>query len=169
MNCEEFLMQFRDALDGKVSENVIQDNVNYYRSYINSQTASGKSESDVLAMLGDPRLLAKTIEESSKFASGRESQSGYAGDFNNGNFTNSNYGTYANYGSARNMDRKRDETEEQKHGRIPGWLITCIVLIIVFLVLSFAFRIFVILAPYIIVFLLAGFLVRTIHSWWQRR
>ena len=67
MNCEEFLRQFRDALDGKVSENMIQDNVNYYRSYINSQTAGGKSESEVLRMLGDPRLLAKTIEESSKF------------------------------------------------------------------------------------------------------
>lgn len=172
MNCEEFLRQFHDALDGKVSENVIQDNVNYYRSYINSQTAGGKSESDVLGMLGDPRLLAKTIEESSKFASGREGQSGYAGDFNNffnNNNANSNYGTYTNYSSARGMDHEYAESEEEKHGRIPGWLITCIVLIIVFLVLSFAFRIFVILAPYMIVLLLAGFLVRAVRSWWQRR
>ena len=48
MNCEEFLRQFRDALEGKVSENLIQENVNYYKSYINSQTIAGKSESDVL-------------------------------------------------------------------------------------------------------------------------
>ncbi|MDE6621408.1 MAG: hypothetical protein K2K74_13155 [Lachnospiraceae bacterium] len=172
MNCEEFLRQFRDALDGKVSENVIQDNVNYYRSYINSQTDSGRNESDVLRMLGDPRLLAKTIEESSKFASGRESQSGYTGAFhyfNNDNDTRSNYGTYTNYGSARSMDREYAETEEEKHSRIPGWVITCVVLLIMFLVLSFAFRIFVILAPYIVVFLLAGFLVRAVRSWWQRR
>ncbi|MDE5697095.1 MAG: DUF1700 domain-containing protein [Lachnospiraceae bacterium] len=164
MNCEEFLRQFRDALDGKVSENVIQDNVNYYRSYINSQTAGGGNESDVIRMLGDPRLLAKTIEESSKFASGREGQSG-----NNGNYTNSNYGKYANYSSAREMDREYAETEDEKHGRIPGWLISCIVLIMIFLLLSFAFRIFIILVPYIIVFLLAGFLVRAVRGWWQRR
>lgn len=170
MNCEEFLRQFRDALDGKVSENVIQDNVNYYRSYINSQTAGGKSESDVLGMLGDPRLLAKTIEESSKFASGRESQSGYAGDFNNyHNNANSNYESSANFGSARGMNHEYAESEGEKQGGIPGWLITCMVLIIVFLVLSFAFRIFVILAPYMIVLLLAGFLVRAVRSWWQRR
>ncbi|MDE6221315.1 MAG: hypothetical protein K2G51_12980 [Lachnospiraceae bacterium] len=161
MNCEEFLRQFHDALDGKVSENVIQDNVNYYRSYINSQTAGGKSESDVLGMLGDPRLLAKTIEESSKFASGRESQRGYAGDFNNGN--------YAYYSSARSADYEDAKSEEKKRIRIPGWLITSIVLIIVFLLLSFAFRVFIILAPYIIVFLLVGFLVRTVRSWWQRK
>lgn len=158
MNCEEFLRQFRDALDGKVSENVIQDNVNYYRSYINSQTASGKRESDVLGMLGDPRLLAKTIEESSKFASDRESD-----------YSNSNYGSYANYSSARGTDHEYAETEEEKHGRIPGWVITCIVLIIVFFVLSFAFRVSIILAPYIIAFLLAGFLVRAVRSWWQRK
>lgn len=159
MNCEEFLMQFRDALDGKVSENVIQDNVNYYRSYINSQTDSGKSESDVLGMLGDPRLLAKTIEESSKFASEREDT----------HYTSSNYGTYGNYSSARTMDREYEDTKEEKHGRIPGWLIACIVLVILFLTVSFAFRIVVILAPYIIVFLLIGFLIRAVRSWWQRR
>lgn len=64
MDCDEFLMQFREALDGKVPENVIKEHVNYYRSYINSQTANGRNESEVLRMLGDPRLLAKTIEES---------------------------------------------------------------------------------------------------------
>ena len=86
MNCEEFLRQFRDALEGKVSESVIQDNVRYYRSYINDQTSGGRSESDVIMTLGDPRLLAKTIEESSKFASGKAGQDGYAGGFNNSSF-----------------------------------------------------------------------------------
>lgn len=75
MDCDEFLIQFREALDGKVSENVIQENVRYYRSYINGQTANGRNESEVLKMLGDPRLLAKTIEESSKFASGGQQDS----------------------------------------------------------------------------------------------
>ncbi len=164
MNCEEFLRQFRDALEGKVSESVIQDNVRYYRSYINDQTSGGRSESDVIMTLGDPRLLAKTIEESSKFASGKAGQDGYAGGFNNSNFSNSGYSDYGNHhtaGSAENGDDRRV--------RIPGWLITCIVAVVVLLVLSVVFHAFVILAPYIIIFLLAGFLVRTVRSWWQRK
>ena len=166
MNCEEFLRQFRDALDGKVSENMIQDNVNYYRSYINSQTAGGKSESEVLRMLGDPRLLAKTIEESSKFSSGKESQGRYAGEFNNDTYARFNN---TNYSSARSADRDDTGTANDRHSRIPGWLITCIIMVVIFLVLAVVFHVFVILAPYIMVFLLAGFLVRAVRSWWQKR
>ena len=156
MNCEEFLRQFRDALEGKVSENVIQDNVKYYRSYINSQTAGGRSESDVLGMLGDPRLLAKTIEESSKFVSDRESQGGRAGDF-------------GNYSSAKSSEYPYTDTSDAGRVRLPGWLITCIVVAVVFLILSVVFRMFVFMAPYIILFLLAGFLFRAVRSWLQRK
>ncbi len=70
MNRDEFLRQFREALEGKVSEQVISENAAYYRNYINSQINSGKDESEVLEALGDPRLLAKTIEESSRFKGG---------------------------------------------------------------------------------------------------
>ena len=77
MRQEEFLNSFREALIGKVPDNVIQDNLNYYRNYISSQINSGRREEDVLGSLGDPRLLAKTIEESNKFAMGEERQSYY--------------------------------------------------------------------------------------------
>ncbi len=166
MNCEEFLRQFRDALDGKVSEHVIQDNVDYYRSYINSQTAGGKSESDVLRMLGDPRLLARTIEESSKFAADQESRSGYKGSFSGGGRT---YSDYTAYSYAESTDHDYTEASEEKHSRIPGWLVTCIVMAVVFLLLSFTFRVAIALAPYIIVFLLAVFAVRVVRSWWHTK
>ena len=81
MNREDFLRQFREALDGKVSEGIIQDNENYYRSYIDGQIRSGKTEEEVLRSLGEPRLLAKTIEESNKFASeSTEERRTYADD-----------------------------------------------------------------------------------------
>lgn len=166
MDCEEFLRQFRDALDGKVSESVIQDNVRYYRSYINSQTASGKSEPDVLRMLGDPRLLAKTIEESCKFASGKENRADNAGGYHNGSFSNMNYGNYSSAGSA---NREYTDTKDDRRGGIPGWLVMGIVVVVVILVLSILFHVFVILLPYILVFLLAGFLVRAVYNWRQRK
>ena len=74
MRQEEFLNIFREALVGKVPDSIIRDNENYYRNYINSQMNSGKTEQEVLDQLGDPRLLAKTIEESNKFANGEQQQ-----------------------------------------------------------------------------------------------
>ena len=141
MNGEEFLRQFHDALDGKVPETLIQDNIKYYRSYIDSQTAAGRSESDVLRALGDPRLLAKTIEESSKFASQSKEQ----------------WDTEEPYETAGDSRRRK----------LPGWLVTCLLILVVLLVLSVVFRVFVFLAPYIILFMLAGFVIRAVRSWWQ--
>lgn len=149
MDCDEFLIQFREALDGKVSENVIQENVSYYRSYINGQTANGRNESEVLKMLGDPRLLAKTIEESSKFASGgqQDSRNGYEG------YRDGDYGY--------------EETIKGRHIRLPGWLVTGIVVFVVILLLTVVFKVFVFLAPVVLLFLFGGFLVRTIRGWWK--
>ena len=149
MDCDEFLIQFREALDGKVSENVIQENVRYYRSYINGQTANGRNESEVLKMLGDPRLLAKTIEESSKFASGgpQDSRKEYEG--------------------SQDGDYGYEDTIKGRRIRIPGWLVTGIVVFVVILLLTVVFKVFVFLAPVVLLFLFGGFLVRTIRGWWK--
>ena len=157
MNCEEFLRQFREALDGKVSEQIIQDNANYYRTYINGQIAGGKSEAEVLAMLGDPRLLAKTIEESSKFASdSREEQSSYTGG----------YGNY-NHNTAQSRGNEYINPDDRKHAKLPGWLITTIVVAVVLLILMIAFRIFTFFAPVIVVFMLGSFVYRVVRSWFN--
>lgn len=61
MTREEFLSQLRLTLQGKVSSDKVQENINYYSNYIIEETRKGKSEAEVLGMLGDPGLLAKTI------------------------------------------------------------------------------------------------------------
>jgi hypothetical protein len=155
MNCDEFLRLFREALDGKVSEQIINDNVNYYRSYINSEIRKGKSEAEVLASLGDPRLLAKTIEESTKFASG-ESGSYYEYDSKTGKF------------SGKYEDSKDGQGVHINEIKLPGWLIGIIVGIIVLFVLVIVFRVAFFLAPYIIAFMIVGFIVREIRKWINR-
>lgn len=60
------------ALTGKVPATTVEDNIRYYEEYIEIQLRQGKSEEDVLAGLGDPRLLAKTIIEANKYAEGSE-------------------------------------------------------------------------------------------------
>lgn len=61
MSTREFLTQLDSSLRGEVSEAVIQENMNYYEGYIREQVAAGRDEREVLEMLGDPRLIARTI------------------------------------------------------------------------------------------------------------
>ena len=154
MNREDFLRQFREALDGKVSEGIIQDNENYYRSYINGQIRSGKTEEEVLRSLGEPRLLAKTIEEINKFASeSTEERRTYADD---------NVG----YDSAQG-GRYHSRTGKTKHVKLPGWLIAGIVIVVAVVLLTVAFRVFLFFAPAILIFLLVGFVYRCVRDWFR--
>lgn len=68
MDKYEFISTLRTALTGKVPATTIEDNIKYYEEYIEIQLRQGKSEEEVLSMLGDPRLLAKTIIEANKYA-----------------------------------------------------------------------------------------------------
>ncbi|MBT9777118.1 DUF1700 domain-containing protein [Clostridium sp. MCC353] len=66
MNREEFLRGLRQALEGNVSPSVIQENLRYYDNYISEEIRKGAREADVIAEIGDPRLIAKTIEDTSE-------------------------------------------------------------------------------------------------------
>ena len=64
MTRQEFLDGLSQALTGEVPEQTILDQLQYYRAYIDGQTASGRSEAEVLEELGNPRLIARTIIDS---------------------------------------------------------------------------------------------------------
>lgn len=163
MNREEFLRQLQEALVGRVPDQVVQENIIYYRRYISEQISGGKSEPEVLRMLGDPRLLAKTIEGTSKFASNRgEAQKNYS-DYTNtsfdGNFSSSYNNSY-NY-----SDYGYEQDKNTKQFRMPLWAVLCIVLVILILVLTLAFRVFVFLAPFILMVMAATFVYRIVRNW----
>lgn len=61
MNREEFLRGLENALSGNVPPSVVRDNLRYYDDYIRSERQKGRSESDIMDELGDPRLIARTI------------------------------------------------------------------------------------------------------------
>ena len=61
MTRAEFLEQLRSALQGNVQEHVVQENVAYYNQYISEELQKGKTEEEVLQMLGDPWILAKLL------------------------------------------------------------------------------------------------------------
>ena len=57
----EFLEQLRKELTGSISQAAVQDNIDYYDRYIMEEVRNGKSEKEVLQMLGDPWVIAQTI------------------------------------------------------------------------------------------------------------
>lgn len=61
MNKEEFLAQLKLALGGNISGALVQENLDYYNNYIMEEVRKGKSEREVMEMLGDPWILARTI------------------------------------------------------------------------------------------------------------
>lgn len=66
MTRQEFLDELREALQGDISQARINENVNYYNNYIIEESRKGRTEDEVIAALGSPRLIAKSISEASQ-------------------------------------------------------------------------------------------------------
>lgn len=144
MNRQEFIDRLRAALSGKIPPAQVEDNVSYYQDYINMEMRKGRSEEEVLAMLGDPRLIARTIVETSG-----QDASGSGEPVRNQHYEN-----------GRNQYRG-----SRKIFHLPGWLLTIIVIIVVMLVFSLVFSVLSFLAPVIMVMAAVIFLVKLFRDW----
>ena len=149
MTRAEFLEQLRHALQGNVNERVIQDNVAYYNQYISEEVRNGKSEDEVLQMLGDPWILAKTIIDASD---GTDSEVVYESD-------------QRDYYS--NSDRRESYNESNIHvfGIDTWWkklLLILFVVMIVVLVVAIVSGIVSFLAPILVPLLIVMIIIRLI-------
>lgn len=61
MSKGEFLEGLQNALSGEVPASVVQENLRYYEEYIGAELQKGRGEAEVMAELGDARLIARTI------------------------------------------------------------------------------------------------------------
>ncbi|CUX23388.1 DUF1700 domain-containing protein [Clostridium sp. C105KSO13] len=84
MTRSEFLRELRRALENDLSGSIVQENVGYYDQYITDEISKGKSEEEVLQMLGDPWVLARTVidaqngtDQSEVNGADRQSYTGY--------------------------------------------------------------------------------------------
>ena len=48
------------ALAGGLNSSQVTENVRYYQEYIDTEIRKGRSESEILTALGDPRLLLQS-------------------------------------------------------------------------------------------------------------
>lgn len=146
MDRTEFMDRLQRSLAGGVNSSQVAENVRYYQSYIETEIRKGRSESDVLAGLGDPRLLAKSIIEANKRA-------GYV------------------EGTNQNFDEETQEDVGPQASRssggavhVPGWLIILFVVVIALLIIGVVFSVISFLAPIIIPVLIVMLLYHFIRS-----
>lgn len=83
MNRGEFLEGLGNALSGEVPPSVVQENLRYYDEYIRTEIQNGRSEADVMEELGDARLIARTIIDTTPGAGegGYEAYNGSSGRY----------------------------------------------------------------------------------------
>lgn len=85
MNRSEFLNKLREALENDLGPQAVQENVEYYDSYIRSEIQNGRTEREVLDMLGDPWVIARNIIGSSE--NGQEYYGSGSGAYGSGQST----------------------------------------------------------------------------------
>ena len=67
MTKQEFLEGLRDRLLEEGADILVPENLNYYDSYIEEEKQKGRTEEDVLAELGNPSLIARSILEAAGY------------------------------------------------------------------------------------------------------
>lgn len=147
MQRTEFLIALQEALEGEMPASEVAGNVQYYKDYIESESAA-KGEEAVLQELGDPRLIAKTIIDTYKAANEEGSTYGY------------DSGTYYDNQYTRN-DSQDDGVAINVNGkniRIPKWggyvvaaVVIALVIMILILLGKIAFAVLKVLLPVILV------------------
>lgn len=138
MDKQEFLEKLRLALNGRVSSEKADETLKYYEDYISAEVRMGRSEEDVMGVLGDPRLIARTIIET---------DGGQAAD-------------------AGERRRDADEVQNRIH-TVPGWVWLIVLLVVVVAVLSVVFKILSFFMPVIIIILVVSFLVKFFRDWFN--
>lgn len=163
MNRIEFMEKLQRALAGGLNSCQVTENVRYYQEYIDTEIRKGRSETEVLTALGDPRLLAKSIIEANKRA-GRSAGTNlnYDEEISDGGTGNTYSNTYGHH-EAGNTDPYEDRMEG-KVFRVPGWLILLIVTVVVLLIIGVAFSLISVLAPILIPVLIVMLIIKLFQS-----
>ncbi len=144
MTKQEFLQELRLALQGQLSQAAINENIRYYDNYIMEEIRKGSSEQAVISRLGNPRLIAKTLIDTTD-SFGRAAGSDY------------HTGGYGHAESGSRIYRGSPNSRERKGLNLGSWygkllLIAAAILIIVIVANVIAFLL-PILVPIVIIFL----------------
>lgn len=160
MTREEFLRRLEDALRGTLSPGAVQENLNYYNQYILDEIRRGKTEEEVLEVLGDPWAIARTIIDASD---GTDSSVAYDGVYEDA-YTQRSGGTQGTGGQGQ---ERQGNNAFHVFGFDTWWkkflLVLCILLFFV-VVIAVAMGIFRLLAPLVIPVVVILIVIRLISG-----
>ena len=145
MSKNEFIQGLEAALSGNVPSETVRENLIYYRDYIRTELEKGRTEQDIMDELGDPRLIARTIMDTTPGAEeGAFEPYHFRGFFGEGSQTGS-YSQGSGYG--------QDSSYSQNDGYTQGsgsrghvhyydlnkwyWKLLAVVVVVLFLMLLF--------------------------------
>ena len=94
MSREEFLRGLEEALAGEVPASVVRDNLNYYSSYLSQELAKGRTMEEIIEEIGEPRIVARTIIDSTDAAAEAGDYGAYEDRSSRDGYGNGGYGGY---------------------------------------------------------------------------
>lgn len=145
MGRTEFIEILQRTLATSLSSSLVNSNIHYYQDYIDTEIRQGRSEEEVIASLGDPRLLAKTIVEAGKHE-GRSLRPEYDEVYEEGQAESAGDG----YNS--------------KVYKVQGWMVIVLVIVMLLVIIGIVGSIMSILLPLIIPFICVVFIIRFFHN-----
>ena len=135
MSKTEFLDILYNQLSGQMPEGSVAAHVQYYRNYIKDEQQKGRTETDILNDLGDPRLIARTLLDTEVGAGNPQNGSTYSAIYNE---ADSDYNEYDSSDSARGHVKKHSFKLDLStwYGKVAVILIAAVVLLLLVTILG---------------------------------
>ena len=135
MSKTEFLDILYNQLSGQMPEGSVAAHVQYYRNYIEDEQQKGRTETDILNDLGDPRLIARTLLDTEVGAGNPQNGSTYSAIYNE---ADSDYNEYDSSDSARGHVKKHSFKLDLStwYGKVAVILIAGVVLLLLVTILG---------------------------------
>ena len=135
MSKKEFLDILYNQLSGQIPEGSVAAHVQYYRNYIEDKQQKGRTETDILNDLGDPRLIARTLLDTEVGAGNPQNGSTYSATYNE---ADSDYNKYDSSDSARGHVKKHSFKLDLStwYGKVAVILIAAVVLLLLVTILG---------------------------------
>lgn len=157
MTKQEFLQELRIALQGEVSQAAINEHIRYYESYIIEESRKGKSEEEVITQLGNPRLIAKTlIDTTDQFSAGDNRE--YDSENYHQEAMGNKKGFHADYSETGGWDVRLGRM------KLNSWYGKLIMILLAILVIVIAANIVAFLLPVIVVIVMVVLIVSLIFG-----
>ncbi len=155
MTREQFFAELEECLQGAVSAYELSDSLSYYRQYIDEEMRKGKSEEEIFAGLGSPRLIARSIIDA-RGLEGNAAQEDPGKEEDGANWNGNHFGTDEKDDMyAPKSDRKKFLQDAAKS--VLRIVVTIAVLLLIFFLMQF-------LLPVALLILAVFFVIRWIRG-----